>query len=294
MLFDCFTFFNELDLLQIRLREMTEIVDRFVLVEATKTFQGNPKPLYFQENKHLFQPFLHKIEHVVVEFPDVLDNELSRKSPAWGREQHQRDAIARGLAHAAASDFVLMGDVDEIVSARILRREIEAWTDDKVLFFMMPMFVGFLDRRSMDPTLEHGEWGLGPRLLRLRHFTTAQKLRNARPFRSKRLRGTRIGSLHTQFVNWITCGIARRPEIVRTAGWHFSSIGTWDDYRSKIEAFAHEECKDWDLYKDEAAFRTHIEATTSQFPLGGLPRYVVENIAYFDARGFIYATERPR
>ena len=50
MLYDCFTFFNELDILEIRLNEMAPVVDRFVLVEARKTFQGADKPLYFEEN----------------------------------------------------------------------------------------------------------------------------------------------------------------------------------------------------------------------------------------------------
>ena len=47
MLYDCFTFFNELDLLEIRFHEMSAIVDKFVVVEAAKTFSGQPKPLYF-------------------------------------------------------------------------------------------------------------------------------------------------------------------------------------------------------------------------------------------------------
>ncbi len=289
MLFDCFTFFNELDLLTIRLQEMASVVDRFVLVEATKTFQGDPKPLHFADNKHLFAPFLDKIIHVVVDFPEVVDNDLSRKSQAWGREEYQRDAIARGLAAAGPDDFVMIGDVDEIVSAPVLSRVINEWQSDRLVIFMMPMFYGFLDRRSTDPTLENGEWGLGPRLVRRRHFTTAQKMRNTRPFRSKKLRGTLIGALHTRFMNWLKSGIACPPEIVRTSGWHFSSIGNWDNYRRKVSAFAHEECKDWDVYKSEAAFRAYIEATTSPFPIDRLPRYVAEHIADFATKGFIFA-----
>ena len=72
MIFDCFTFFNELDILEIRLNEMAPMVDRFVLVEARKTFQGADKPLYFDQNKARFTPFLDKIEHVIVDFPEDL------------------------------------------------------------------------------------------------------------------------------------------------------------------------------------------------------------------------------
>lgn len=289
MLFDCFTFFNELDLLQIRFQEMSPVVDRFVLVEATKTFQGVPKPLYFDENRHLFEPFLDKVVHVVVDFPEVVTNDLSRKSQAWGREEYQRDAIARGLATAAADDFVMIGDVDEIVSAPILRRVLDTWTQDRLVVFMMPMFYGFLDRRSTDPTLENGEWGLGPRLVRRRHFTTAQKMRNSRPFRSKKLRGSWLGEMHARLMNGLKSGIFCKPEIVRTAGWHFSSIGNWENYRAKVAAFAHEECKDWDVYKTEAAFRAYIESMTSDFPIEQLPSFVQHQRADFAAKGFFYA-----
>ena len=109
MIFDCFTFFNELNILEIRLNELTEVVDWFVLVEATKTFQGQDKPLYYLENKNLFEEFNDKIIHIVVEFPERIDNEYGRtKSLAWGREQYQRDQIARGLNAAKSDDLVII------------------------------------------------------------------------------------------------------------------------------------------------------------------------------------------
>jgi hypothetical protein len=51
MVYDCFIFFNELDLLEIRLNELNNVVDKFVIIEANKTFQNNHKPYYFEENK---------------------------------------------------------------------------------------------------------------------------------------------------------------------------------------------------------------------------------------------------
>jgi len=69
-IFDCFAFFNELDLLEIRLNELDPVVDKFILVESTRTFQKQFKPLYFNENKERFKKFLPKIEHVIVDhFP---------------------------------------------------------------------------------------------------------------------------------------------------------------------------------------------------------------------------------
>ena len=65
--FDCFTFFNELDVLEIRLAELDPLVDHFVIVEATRTFTAKPKPLYFADNRKRYDRYAHKIIHVVVD-----------------------------------------------------------------------------------------------------------------------------------------------------------------------------------------------------------------------------------
>jgi beta-1,4-mannosyl-glycoprotein beta-1,4-N-acetylglucosaminyltransferase len=91
--YDCFTFFNELDLLEIRLHELCRVVDTFVLVEAPWTFQGDTKPLFFDENKRRFRRFLPQIRHIIV------PNEPETNDP-WQREFHQRNCIRLGLTDA--------------------------------------------------------------------------------------------------------------------------------------------------------------------------------------------------
>jgi len=75
MIYDCFTFFNELDLLEIRLNVLKDVVDRFVLVEATQTFTGRPKPLYYKENAARFAAFADRIIHVVVDDFSAADSD---------------------------------------------------------------------------------------------------------------------------------------------------------------------------------------------------------------------------
>jgi beta-1,4-mannosyl-glycoprotein beta-1,4-N-acetylglucosaminyltransferase len=65
--FDSFIFFNELDLLELRLNILNDVVDYFVLTESPWTVSGNPKPLYYQENKDRFEKFNHKIIHNITE-----------------------------------------------------------------------------------------------------------------------------------------------------------------------------------------------------------------------------------
>lgn len=105
--YDGFIFFNELELLDIRLHELEQVVDKFVLVEATKTFSGKDKPLYFEENKSQFAPYLHKIIHVVIE-------DLPTQESSWKAEYFQRRAIARGFAQCDFNDIIIISDVDEI------------------------------------------------------------------------------------------------------------------------------------------------------------------------------------
>src|SRR5690242_17863990 len=101
MIYDCFTFHNELEILDVRLHELAPAVDKFVLVEANLTHQGKPKPLYFAENAAAFSAFATKIVHVVVEFPAHIDNRFARRrDQIWAREYHQRDQIAQGLKDA--------------------------------------------------------------------------------------------------------------------------------------------------------------------------------------------------
>ena len=109
-IYDGFIFFNELELLDIRLHELNEVVHRFVLVEATKTFSGKDKPLYFEENKSLFKPFIDKIIHVVVD-------DLPTHEGTWNAEYFQRRSIARGFANCDLNDWIILSDADEIPRA---------------------------------------------------------------------------------------------------------------------------------------------------------------------------------
>ncbi len=114
--FDCFTFSTELDLLEFRLRYLSEVVDHFVLVEAPRTFSGLDKPLLFADQQDRFAPWRSRITHVVVD--DLPAPEPDR----WVPEHFQRNAIVRGLTDAEPDDVVLVTDVDEIPDAAVVGR----------------------------------------------------------------------------------------------------------------------------------------------------------------------------
>ncbi|MEM6303262.1 MAG: hypothetical protein AAF744_00985 [Pseudomonadota bacterium] len=112
-IFDCFPLFNEIDLLELRLNELWDVVDFFVIVEAKATFTGNPKPLCLRANEDRLAKYMHKFRYVVVEaFPDGMSN--------WGKEEYQRNALRRELRDLAPDDVVLFSDLDEIPRASVV------------------------------------------------------------------------------------------------------------------------------------------------------------------------------
>ena len=120
-LFDCFTFFNELDLLEIRLETLDPVVDFFVLAESPVTYRADPKPYYFLENQERFAKFLPKIRHIKVE-----DMPLGKGfNQNWHRETHQRSALERGLFDAQPADLIMLSDLDEIPRPEKIREAAE-------------------------------------------------------------------------------------------------------------------------------------------------------------------------
>jgi beta-1,4-mannosyl-glycoprotein beta-1,4-N-acetylglucosaminyltransferase len=141
-IYDGFMFYNELELLEIRLNELDAVVDKFILVEADTTFSGKKKPLVFQENKERFAKFLDKIAHVVV-------TDMPEGSDPWPRECFQRNAIVRGIPKDASStDLLIITDVDEIPRARAI---LEALPLKEPMALDMGAYSGFLN-------VYWGEW----------------------------------------------------------------------------------------------------------------------------------------
>lgn len=114
-LVDSFIFYNELDMLLFRLTELYESVDYFIIVEATHTFAGNKKELYFENNKKKYTKFLDKIVHIIVD-------DMPNNGNAWDNEFHQRRCIDRGIDKLKLNDddMIMISDCDEIPDKKIL------------------------------------------------------------------------------------------------------------------------------------------------------------------------------
>lgn len=227
MVYDCFQFFNELDILKLRMHVLNDVADRFVVSESTVTFSGEKKPLYFQENREMFAPFADKIIHKVV---DDTPMDVS----AFMRDSHQKCAVARGLAGARPEDIVIFSDVDEIPNPEAVKRVLADFDDSKIYALAQRNFYCYLDMEETSGNLlsitgefegitgSDRKW-LGTKICSYKMLSsyTTEQLRDA----------------------------AQKPLMVRVpdGGWHFSYMGggreesVEDRVKYKIKSAAHQE-----------------------------------------------------
>ena len=229
MIYDAFLFFNELELLELRLHELDEVVDRFVIVEATTTFTNRPKPLHFADNRERFAAFAHKIIHVVVEDSPHTPN-------AWAIEDFQRGCIGRGFARCASDDLVMVSDVDEIPRPEKVRQAAAA-----LPFRNGPLAAAWhalLRRRPVARLLRRLYKKKGHPYLRMFEQTVYAYYINCRSDQSAWY-GTRM----MRYRDYIDAIETRRWKgaIVADGGWHFTYMGGVDRIREKLNSFSHQE-----------------------------------------------------
>jgi beta-1,4-mannosyl-glycoprotein beta-1,4-N-acetylglucosaminyltransferase len=138
MIYDCITFFNELDLLEFRLRILDDVVDRFVVCEAPFTFRGKPKALYAAQAMQRFARWRERLIWLTYPGPASTD--------PWRNEWGQRDYIATALRDCAADDLVLIGDCDEIPDPRNVARRPSA--PGGIIGHVERLSAGYLNRVS--------------------------------------------------------------------------------------------------------------------------------------------------
>jgi beta-1,4-mannosyl-glycoprotein beta-1,4-N-acetylglucosaminyltransferase len=229
MIYDCFAFFNELDVLEIRLNILNDVVDQFVIVEANKTFTGKPKPFIFENNKDRFLKFLSKIKYIKIDFPDALKT-------AWERDYYQKDQLSRGLAGARPEDWVIMSDLDEIPDPAAIMR---ARRENVATVFEQRMFFYFLNN-------EHRKKWCGPVMLQYKNFKKLGSIKKVRDI-AVRYEALRHDRRFPYFLKTgiellffkATCGFPIAIE--KNGGWHFSYMGGIEKIQEKFYAWAHTE-----------------------------------------------------
>ena len=193
MIYDCFSYWDEDLLLDLRLNVLNKFVDYFVIVEGNKTWQNNSKKLRFDLNR--FKNFKDKIIYVpVTDLPDGNDPYL--------RENHQRNSILKGLVSANPEDIIIISDLDEIPNPK----KISSFKSNmKYAVFKQMHFYYKLNLQS-----RNNPFWYGSRICNYKNLKSPQWLRNLkfkkRPF-------WRIDK-------------ARLNNIIEDGGWHFCNLKT--------------------------------------------------------------------
>jgi len=203
MIYDCFIFNDELNLLQLRLLFLYKTVDRFVLVESGRTLSGNPKRLHYEENKEIFNEFHDKIIHLVCPVNNL---------PAWDYEYFQRNYIKKALQNCSDTDIIFISDADEIINVKAIL------TDSVNLpaLIELPMFYYFVNLRTNKCFFHNlvAHWSF--------------------------LKDKDIGNRYQDYAEMVK---NRIPAGSAPTGWHFSYLYGFDitKYRTKMQSFSHQE-----------------------------------------------------
>ena len=227
MVYDCIPFFNELDILKLRMQIMAPYVDFFVIEEASVTFSGEPKRMIFAENRQLFTEFEDKIRYVAVE-----------DSPMEGvttheRDKYQKNQLIRGLYDCGPEDIIIFSDVDEIPKPETLVRIMEHFEAGKIYHLAQRMFYCFLNMEEISgnllsitgefPNVEKRQW-LGTKICSFGNIP-------------------REGIVYLREVSPADERSVRIPE----GGWHFGYMGGNGErdvakrIGEKVQAAAHSE-----------------------------------------------------
>lgn len=226
----CSQFFNELDLLEIKLHTLDPVVDYFVISESTKTHSGLDKPLYFEENKNRFKEFEDKIIHqVITDTPsdymnlehngdmdhDHIVNKINSQThwdknvESYGRDSWEKESLIIPLIdrssgnHFSNETVVLLSDLDEIVRPSSLKKIVENFDPFQIYHFAHTMFYYYLNVKKNE------SW----------HGTLATSLGNFR---------------QNSFCEMRT---NKRGIFIEDGGWHFSYAGGLDKVRQKIHSW---------------------------------------------------------
>lgn len=263
-IYDIFTFFNELELLEIRLNILDKYVDHFVIVEATETFSGLPKPLYFEQNKKKFEKWKDKIIHYVVDdYPNDKElcamADLSPNVPKggpqhWHREFYQKETIKKALLNLSDDDICFVSDVDEIWNPEV---KID-YTKNDIFKLRQDVYVYYLNNRSSEP------WA----------GTLVTKYKN----------------IKNNCLNHLRTASKTKYTYIKNGGWHFTNMGGVNEIRKKLNAsYTSESYNTSDVQsKLEERIRTNKDYIGRKFDYMGraftfwvdesdLPKYLLDN-----------------
>lgn len=271
MIYDCFSFFGseaELDLLDLKLHELSHVVDKFVISEANLTHSGKPKSLNFYQNRERFREFSSKILYISVEDMPTTPEQIRASYDKWDkswipdgyltgdnwvRERYQRNQIMQALTSCQPDDIIIIEDADEIVKPSILEHIHETIVDGSNAV-MQSLNTYYMNWKCLNMP-----WA-GSKIIKYKFLSNPSECRFHTP---------------ASQILW--------------GGWHFSYLGGGEVIRQKLLSFAHQE-----MAIPEILNNIETRLQNGQDALGRLykydvvpiddsyPKYVRDNVSKFD------------
>ncbi len=228
-IFDCFMYFDEDVVLDVRLNFLNNYVDKFVVVESEYNHKGERRSPQFDINK--FSKFKDKIIYILKkDVPEGIEhitnsddkNEIYRKSifNSWKRENLQRNNIMEGLTTADQEDWIIISDLDEIPNLRNINfNKIEK----KIVLFKQDMMY-----YKFNLKLDNFVW-IGAKSCKLKNLRSPQWLRDVK---CKNFGWWRIDT-------WFSKKKYQNMEFIENGGWHFSYLKTPAEVEKKLKSYLH-------------------------------------------------------
>ena len=285
-IFDCFMYFDEDVVLDLRLNYLSKYIDKFVIIESRYNHKGEKREPQFNLKK--LQKFKEKIIYILIDkepdgIEEVNDNdgheEKSRKFilNAIKRENFQRNIISQGVVDADDNDWILVSDLDEIPNLE--KNDLKTFESPLVFFKQHMIYYKF------NLMLENYSW-LGTKACKKKNLKTPQWLRNIKD------RSYPWWRIDTYFSNVKYINI----KIIEQGGWHFSYIKNPEDIEKKLKSYLHHREYDvnpigvesireminnkktiYDLKADKRSNKFGGNNKLIKINLGLLPDYISEN-----------------
>ena len=228
-IFDCFMYFDEDIVLDVRLNYLDKYVDQFIIIESEYNHKGEKRTPLFDINK--FKKFENKIKYILtndippgIESIKIDDNksEIYRKSifNAWKRENLQRNQISEGLSDAQEEDWVIISDLDEIPNLSEIK--LKNINDNFVFFKQDMMYYKF------NLKLENYIW-VGSKACKMKNLESPQWIRD---IKDRKYSWWRVDAYFSK---------RKYSDIlfVENGGWHFSYLKKPKDIEKKLKSYLH-------------------------------------------------------
>jgi len=228
-IYDCFMYFDEDLLLDLRLNTLNKYVNKFVIAEATYTHNGSKKELKFDIAN--FKKFQDKITYIVVDKPPPNILSLKKNEPkhvrgeklilnGMARDYFQRENLYKGLTKTQENDLIMISDLDEIPNLKNLNL---SKINNQIIIFEQKMFY-----YKLNLFYEDFKW-LGTKATKKKNFLSPQWLRNIKGKKYPKWR------LDTIFSKKKYSNLS----FVKDGGWHFTCLRTPEELEKKLLNFAH-------------------------------------------------------